>query len=490
MNVGKRFSDKIKMNNRMNKSYSSLLFKMALSFMLAWQLQVSTPARPYVAAMHAAREAAELNQPGQAMLALQAALEFAPRQPGTWLQLAASSRAAGDLQTAINAYEISSRLEPLNSMHKAELADLYLLTGDTRSASALLAELAQDPHPDARIFASLVALQKQDGNMDLARATLMEWVAAYPSDASALYQLGILTSLEDPNLAITSLARAAEADSQYQSAYDTLKPVLADLDDGNPAYRLVMAGRALGVVNEWEMAARAFQSAVEIEPDYPEALAFLSEAHFQTGSDGTELIEKALKANSDSVIANAIHAMQQRRQGNPDIALAALYRAARQEPDQGIWQLEIASTLVEMDAVAEAYPHFKQAVLLDPQNVQFWKALAGYCAATGIHLRDEGLPAARKVMLLAPDDPVSYDTMGRVLAALDDLENAVRYYQKAIKMDPALASAHLHLAQVYLNQGKPQLALKYLALAQSYAFQDPETLQTATRLMERYFGQP
>jgi len=118
------------------------------------------------------------------------------------------------------------------------------------------------------------------------------------------------------------------------------------------------------------------------------------------------------------------------------------------------------------------------------------EALTGYCAATGIHLRDEGLPAARKVMLLAPDDPDSYDTMGRVLAALDDLENAVRYYQKAIKMDPALASSHLHLAQVYLNQGKPQLALEHLALAQSYAFQDPETLQTATRLMERYFGQP
>lgn len=478
------------MNKRMEKSYSAFLLKLVLCFILAWQLQVNAPARPYVSAMHAAREAAELNQPGQAMLALQAALEFTPRQPATWLELAASSRAAGDLQAAITAYETASRLRPLNSLHKAELANLYLQTGDTRSASELLAELTQDPQPDARIFASLVALQKQDGDMDQAKATLMEWVAAYPSDASALYQLGILTSLDDPGLAITSLARAAEAGPQYLSAYDTLKPVLANLDGENPAYRLVMAGRALGVVNEWEMAARAFQLAVEIEPDYPEALAFLSEALFQTGSDGTELIEKALKSNPDSVIANAIHAMQQRRLGNPDIALGALYRAARQEPDQGIWQLEIASTLVEMDAVAEAYPHFKQAVLLDPQNVQFWKALAGYCAATGIHLRDEGLPAARKVMLLAPEDPASYDTMGRVLAALDDMENAVRYYQKAITMDPALASAHLHLAQVYLNKGKPQLALEHLALAQSYAFQDPETLQTATRLMERYFGQP
>ena len=81
-----------------------------------------------------AREAAELNHPGQSMLALQAALEFTPRQPATWLELAASSRAAGDLQAAITAYETASRLRPLNSLHKAELANLYLQTGDTRSA--------------------------------------------------------------------------------------------------------------------------------------------------------------------------------------------------------------------------------------------------------------------------------------------------------------------------------------------------------------------
>ena len=474
----------------MEKSKSALLLKIALIFILAWQLQLNAPASPYITALQAAREAARLNQPEQAVLALQAALEFAPRQPDTWLQLAASSQAAGDLQTAITAYETASQIEPLNSKHKAELADLYLLAGETPSASALFSELAREPQRDARVFASLVTLQKQDGELDLAKTTLQDWVAAYPSDASALYQLGILTSLDDPNLALSSLARAAEADPRYKSAYDTLKPVLVNVDDDTPAYHLVLAGRALGLVTEWEMATRAFQSAVEIEPDYPEALAFLSEALYQTGKDGSGPIEQALAANPGSVIANAIHAMQQRRLGIPEIALSALYRVAHLEPDQGIWQLEIASTLVEMDAVAEAYPHFKQAVLLEPQNVQFWKALAGYCAATGVHLRDEGLPAARKVMLLAPDDPDSYDTMGRVLAALDDLENAVRYYQKAITLNPANASAHLHLAQVYLNQGKTQLALEHLAFAQSYAIQDPETLQTATRLMERYFGQP
>ncbi len=474
----------------MDNQRSTLLLKMILTFLLVWQLHISSLAQPYSFALKAARQANELNQPQMAVAALKSSLDFAPNQPETWSQLAASYQAAGDLPSAIAAFEKADSLEPLDTAKKSELADLYMLAGNNDAAYTILSALAQDPQPDATVYDGLVTLQKQNGELDLARETLLKWTGEYPSDASALYQLGILSCVDDPGLALTSLARAAEADPQFAYAYEILKPALLSQDTEHPAYNLVMLGRALGMVNEWEMAAKAFQTAVDIETEFPEALAFLSEALYQTGRDGSRQIEQALVINPDSIVANAIHAVQQRRLGNPDIALSALYRAAAQEPAQGIWQLEIANTLIEMDAVAEAFPHLKTAVLLEPQNIQFWKALSDFCAATGIHLRDEGLPAARKVMLLAPDNPDSFDTMGRSLAALGDFENAIRYYQAAISRNPAHANAHLHLAQVYLNLGKSQLALEHLSLAQSYAIQDPDTMQTATRLMERYFGTP
>ena len=474
----------------MDTQRSTLLVKMVLTFLLVWQLQVNTLALHYAAAMQDAREAIALNQPELAAAALKNALEFAPNQPATWLQLAASYKEAGDLPTAISAYEKAGSLDALSPAKKSELASLYILTGDTEAAYTILVELAQNPQPDSSVYSSLVTLQKQNGELELAKETLLKWTRDYPADSSALYQLGVLSCMDDPGLALTSLARAAEADPQYQYAYDTLKPALSARDSGQPAYNLVLLGRALGMLNEWAMAALVFQAAAELEPQYPEALAFLSEALYQTGQDGSAQVEMALQTNPDSIVANAIHAVQQRRMGNLDIALFSLYRAAALEPEQGIWQLEIASTLIEMDAVAEAFPHLKTAVLLEPLNIQFWKALSDYCASTGIYLRDEGLPAARKVMLLAPDDPGSFDTMGRSLAALGDLENAIRYYQAALARDPAHASAHLHLAQAYLNQGRSQLALEHLALAQSYAIEDPQTLKTATRLMERYFPGP
>lgn len=474
----------------MNTQRSTLLVKMVLTFLLAWQLQVNALAQPYAAAMQDAREAIALNQPELAAAALQTALEFAPNQPATWFQLASIYKETGDLQSAISAFENAGSLDSLNPDKKSELASLYILAGDTEAAYTILAALVQDPQPDASVYSSLVTLEKHNGELEQAKETLLKWTLDYPADASALYQLGVLSCMDDPGLALTSLARAAEADPQYQYAYDTVKPALSARDSGQPAYNLVLLGRALGMLNEWAMAALAFQAAAELEPEYPEALAFLSEALYQTGQDGSTQIEMALKINPDSIVANAIHAVQQRRLGNLEIALFSLYRAAALEPEQGIWQLEIASTLIEMDAVAEAFPHLKAAVLLEPQNIQFWKALSDYSASTGIHLRDEGLPAARKVMLLAPDDPDSFDTMGRSLAALGDLENAIRYYQAAIARDPSHASAHLHLAQVYLNQGRSQLALEHLSLAQSYAIQDPQTMQTATRLMERYFAGP
>ncbi len=246
----------------------------------------------------------------------------------------------------------------------------------------------------------------------------------------------------------------------------------------------------MGSLGEWQIAETAFLLAVENEPNYPEAWAFLSEARFQSGKDGSEQIKHALSLNPDSVVANAIQAIQYRRQGNLEQALLSLYHAAQLEPEQGIWQFEIANTLVEMENTSEAYSHYVQATLLDPQNPSVWLGLANYCAATGIHLRDSGLPAARKAILLSPQNPDALDAMGRTLATLGDLENAIRYLEAALHQKPDHPGAHLHLAQVYLNLGDSISALEHLSLAQSYAINDPETLNLATRLMERYFSVP
>jgi len=471
-------------------SQTGLWFRIALVCFLPWLLRVNVLAHPLEEAMQTVRQAESLHQPEKSLAAWYQVLSFEPWQRNGWLQVSAIESSLGNLPKAIQALEQVADLEKLSPSQMITLANLYMTAGDDTSAKRLLDELESQPNPDASMYASLVELAKLQGDQKKEMQYLQDWSTKYPSDPYPLYELGLLMSINDPQQSLVFLTRAAELDAAYQPALRTLQPILSFPDPEQPAYNLVQIGRALGNLGEWYLAGDAFSQAVVQEPEYSEAWAFLSESRYQTGLDGSSEIEKALTINPDSVVANGIAAIQMRRQGKPDQALVALYRVARMEPAQGIWQLEIANTLVEMDAIAEAYPHYVLATQLEPENLQFWLSLANYCASTGIHLHESGLPAARKAILLDENNPNSLDSMGCIMAALGDMSNSIRYFEAALYYQPDHAGAHLHLAQVYLGLGDAKHAEEHLSLAQSYGINDPEIQYSVARLFKRYFSHP
>ncbi len=440
--------------------------------------------------MKAVHQAELQHQPEESLAAWYQVLSFEPWQRNGWLQVSMLESSLGNLSGAIQAMKYAANLERLSPAQTITLTNLYISVGDKYSANELLDELASQPNPDATLYASLVDLAELQGDHEKTLQHLRDWSAKYPYDAKPLYKLGLIMSINNPQQALAFLNRAVELDETYQPALTILQPILSYPDSDQPAYTLLQTGRGLGNLGEWELAREAFSQAIAIEPEYAEAWAFLSEARYQLGLDGSAEIEKALAINPDSVVANGIAAVQMRRLGKPDQALVALYKASRLEPEQGIWHLEIANTLVEMDSIAEAYPHYVIATELEPENLQFWLSLANYCASTGIHLRDSGLPAARKAILLDENNPDSLDSMGQIMAALGDLSNSIRYLEAALYQQPDHAVSHLHLAQVYLELGDAKHAEEHLLLAQSYGVGNPEIQQSVTRLQKRYFSHP
>ncbi len=471
-------------------SLSGLLLRIVLVFITPWILGVDILAHPLGEATKAVHQAELQHQPEKSLEAWYQVLSFEPWQRNGWLQVCALESSLGNLSNGIQAMENAANLDSLSTTQAITLTNLYISTGDEDSAQELLNELASQPDPDASLYESLVGLAELQGDHEKTLKYLRNWSAKYPFDAKPLYKLGLIMSIEDPQQALAYLNRAVELDKTYQPALTTLQPILSYRDSDQPAYTLLQTGRSLGNLGEWELAHEAFSKAVVIEPEYAEAWAFLSESHYQLGLDGSAEIKKALTINPDSVVANGIAAVQMRRLGKPDQALVALYKASRLEPEQGIWHLEIANTLVEMDSIAEAYPHYVVATELEPENLQFWLSLANYCASTGIHLRDSGLPAARKAILLDENNPDSLDSMGQIMAALGDMSNSIRYLEAALYQQPDKAISHLHLVQVYLELGDAQHAEEHLLLAQSYALGDPVIQQSVTRLQKRYFSHP
>ena len=96
------------------------------------------------------------------------------------------------------------------------------------------------------------------------------------------------------------------------------------------------------------------------------------------------------------------------------------------------------------------------------------------------------MPAARKLVGLAPDDWQSYDLAGQAEFLLEDYPAAETYLKKAVQLSPTQAAPALHLGLVYMQAGDRSPAYAYLNLARTFDPNGPFGWQ-AGRLLEQYF---
>jgi cytochrome c-type biogenesis protein CcmH/NrfG len=156
--------------------------------------------------------------------------------------------------------------------------------------------------------------------------------------------LAILLLPEFPIEASQHLRQADRNDSTLKGQIYTIEQGLAKAaSEPDQAYGQVLLGQALAAAGEWPAAVRSFDRAVQFDPAYSEAWAFLAEARHQIGEDGRYEIEMALAADPQSMAARTLAALYWRRAGQPETALIYLEELAKENPAQGMWQVEIAA---------------------------------------------------------------------------------------------------------------------------------------------------
>ena len=100
-----------------------------------------------------------------------------------------------------------------------------------------------------------------------------------PQDAQTQFQLGLLQATQDPETALPVLEKAASLDAKLEQPVSLLRrAVLSARFAENPAYTLLMTGRALAMLEHWRLASEAFHSSTRARPDYAEAWAYWGEA--------------------------------------------------------------------------------------------------------------------------------------------------------------------------------------------------------------------
>jgi tetratricopeptide (TPR) repeat protein len=411
-----------------------------------------------------------------------------PWQPGLWEKVGIAKFHLGNFPLAISILEKERPKNALSDAGWYTLGLSYWWAGDQGKALSIW-QTGLEKYPSFTRFYGFIAgafLEQGDTTVEL--NAIERWIVAEgANNAWGHYRLGQLLSVSDPERALKEFLLAASLEPQFSPAMETMRTSinLASLEIDESS-KLVIIGRGLGLVSEWSLAAEAFRQAVAADGENAEAWAWLGEAEQQLGRDGRTELDKALSLGHTNPIVRSLRGLYWTRQDRGDQALAEYLLAAEYDPDNPAWQISIGAAYALRGDLQAALGAYLRATEMDPTDARLWRLLAAFSARHNMQVEDVGLPAARKAVDLSGEDPLALDALGWTLALLERFDQAQEALEHALRLDPQLATAHLHLGIVAMQTDDWEAAREHLQQARDLDTDDLVGEQ-AQLLLNQYF---
>lgn len=398
-----------------------------------------------------------------AVKAYQEAASLRPDTPVPYLSLARLYLAWGRTDEALNALEKAERLENgtiaigrLRVAIGVAAAEAGVAQGPTRwlgvvrDAQALL---GLDPGDrDAHHTLAQAYLELRD--WEEAGSIYRELVRSDPADDQARSRLGLLLLGDDPQ-ALEHL-RVARTDLS-QRVVDALRDGGAAHD---AAYRAARVARVLIEDQEWALATRQLELAVSDRPTYADAQAYLGHALDEMGysEEARSHLLEAVAAAPDSPVVHTLLGMHYGRSGDTVTAREHLETAYDLAPENAAICIEIGNSWVAEGRYVAAEIWFREAVSLSPDDPRLWEILARFYLDHGITSHDRATVATEQLLRLAPSDAAAHEVRGWAALQTREYGIAENHLQRAIELDPGLASAYYHLGLLRRSRGQTKLA--------------------------------
>jgi len=134
----------------------------------------------------------------------------------------------------------------------------------------------------------------------------------------------------------------------------------------------------------------------------------------------------------------------------------------------------------------KALDSYLKATEMEPGDPLYWRLLANFCAQHVLYINEIGLPAARRAIVLSPNNLLSLDTLGWTLLVSERYDEARYQFARALEIDAQFAPALLHDGMAAYQLGDWQAARSRWLQAHEL---DPEGSigQQAQMLLIQYF---
>jgi tetratricopeptide (TPR) repeat protein len=116
--------------------------------------------------------------------------------------------------------------------------------------------------------------------------------------------------------------------------------------------------------------------------------------------------------------------------------------------------------------VLQAEACYRQALLLQPNNIEVWGEL-GNLMDEQEHYTD-AIESYQAILALHPQQFAALNNLAAIYVDIGDFEQAIRLYQQLIELKPDLAAAYTNLGMIYKELGQLDTAIKYYQQSINY----------------------
>jgi tetratricopeptide (TPR) repeat protein len=420
----------------------------------------------------------EIGESAKAIGAYRRALAVDPRQIDLHVRLIHLLQSNGDLDRAIAEYETLIRAAPGNPQFVFEECDALLQRGDRTRALALITDLEARAANDDEVLSRVADFLARIGETERSLRVLQHLAAASgATDPGHLVDLGDRYFQDgDAKLAVQTWLRILAVVQPRAKALSALGDVYLEHD---------MSGEAVAAYREavqLDPASLAYKkglaSALERTHAFRDARALYEEIVTHATETGDKALARECRSRIvalwglERVLDQQIPPLAKQFAATPpDLeagrmlaeallhlrklpeAEAALRRLIELAPGDGEAHLALERVLVQENKIGDAIAVLEQLAVLDPKRArEIYQRMAEY--AVKIYHDDDAIKYAERVVELNPDDAEGHRHLAEMYRSKTDIDRAIAEFRAAITRNDRLFVVYFELADLLLSKGK------------------------------------